>query len=113
MFNIYRSMADYLGNLHLTQEEVTKSIIGVIADIDAYKLPFAKGDTALWDYMSNYTKEMQAKFRDEILSTSLTDFHNFAPYLQKLLDNAIPVALGGAAVSEYGTKENWELIKLL
>ena len=112
-FNIYRSMADYLGNLHLTQAEVTKSIIGVIAGIDAYKLPFAKGDAALWDYMSNYTKEMQAKFRDEIFSTSLADFHNFAPYLQKFLDNSIPVALGGTAVSDYGAKENWELIKLL
>ena len=110
---IYRNAANYIGNLTLTKEELTKSIVGAMGDIDIYNLPSAKGNAALWEYMSGYTKEMRVKNREEVLGTTLADFHNFAPYLQKLIDNAIPAALGGPAVSEYATAQNWEQIKIL
>ncbi len=111
--DIYKNAANYIGNLSLTKEELTKSIVGAVGDIDTYNLPSAKGNAALWEYMSGYTKEMRAKTREEVLATSLSDFHDFAPYLQKLIDNATPVALGGPAVSEYASTHKWETIKLL
>ncbi len=110
---VYSKAAEYLGNLNLTQAELTKSIVGAMGDVDSYRLPSAKGNAALWEYISGYTPEMQAKNREEVLGTTLADFHNFAPYLQKLIDNATPAALGGPAVTEYGQSNNWELIKLL
>jgi len=110
---IYRKSANYIGNLSLTKEELTKSIVGAMGDIDTYNLPSAKGNAALWEYMCSYTKEMREKTREEVLGTSLADFHDFAPYLQKLIDNATPAALGGPAVSEYAKKQGWQLIKIL
>lgn len=110
---VYKQTAEFLGNLKLTQEELTKAIVGAIGDIDTYLLPSAKGSTALWEYMTGYTKEMRQQVRDEVLQTSLADFHNFAPYLQKAMAASVDVALGGAQVQEYAAKANWETIKLL
>lgn len=110
---VYAKSAEYLGNLHLTQEELTRSIVGAIGDIDTYHLPSAKGKTALWEYMSGYTKEMRAKTREEILATKLSDFHDFAPYLQALVDKAVPVALGGPLVAEYAQDKKWNLINMI
>ena len=111
--DVYRNAANYIGNLSLTKEELTKSIVGAMGDIDTYNLPSAKGNAALWEYMSGHTKAMREKTREEVLGTSLADFHAFAPYLQKLIDNGNPAALGGNAVSEYAAAQGWEIIKVL
>lgn len=110
---VYKQTAEYLGNLTLTQEELTKAVVGAMGDIDTYLLPSAKGYAALWEYMTGYTKQMRQQVRDEVLQTSLSDFHNFAPYLQKAMENSVDAALGGPQVQEYAAKANWNMIKLL
>lgn len=110
---VYKQTAEYLGNLTLTQEELTKAVVGAMGDIDTYLLPSAKGYAALWEYMTGYTKQMRQQVRDEVLQTSLSDFHNFAPYLQKAMENSVDAALGGPQVQEYAAKANWNTIKLL
>lgn len=110
---IYKQTAEYLGNLHLSKEELTKAIVGAIGDVDSYLLPSAKGNAALWEYMTGYTKEMRAKVREEVLSTRLEDFHNFAPFLQKAIDTGVASALGGTQVQDYGSSANWNIIKML
>ena len=111
--DVYKATADFLGNLTLSKEELTKAVVGAIGDIDTYLLPSAKGNAALWEYMTGYTKEMRQKVREEVLQTGIADFHAFAPYLQKALDNAVCTALGGADVQEYAQKAGWKSIKLL
>lgn len=111
--NVYKQTAEYLGNLTLTQEELTKAVVGATGDIDTYLLPSAKGYAALWEYMTGYTREMRQQVRDEVLQTKLSDFHNFAPYLQKAMEKSVDAALGGPQVQEYAAKANWNTIKLL
>ncbi len=110
---IYSKAAEYLGNLSLSEQDLAKSVIGAMGDIDTYKLPSAKGSAALWEYLTDYNKEMKAKTREEVLDTKLSDFHDFAPYLQKVIDNSSSVALGGQAVSDYAEKQDWEIIKVI
>lgn len=110
---VYKATADFLGNLTLSREELTKAVVGAIGDIDTYLLPSAKGNAALWEYMTGYTKEMRQKVREEVLQTGIADFHAFAPYLQKALDNAVCTALGGADVQDYAQQAGWKSIKLL
>ncbi len=110
---VYKDTANYLGNLTLSQEELTKAIVGAIGDIDTYLLPSAKGNAALWEYMTGYTKAMREQVRAEVLDTTPADFHDFAPYLQKALDGGVETALGGGQVQEYAAKANWNIIKLL
>ena len=110
---VYKQTAEFLGNLHLTQEELTKAVVGAMGDIDTYLLPSAKGNAALWEYMTGYTKEMRQQVRDEVLQTKLSDFHAFAPYLQKAMETSVDTALGGQQVQDYAAKAHWETIKLL
>lgn len=111
--DIYKKAAEYLGNLTMSSQELTKTVVGTMGDIDAYLLPSAKGNAALVEYMIGYTKEMKAKTREEVLGTKLSDLHDFAPYLQKAIDTAIPSALGGHAVTEYAKVHNWKTVDLL
>lgn len=111
--SVYQNTAEYLGNLVLSKEELTKAIVGAMGDIDTYLLPSAKGNAALWEYMTGYTKAMRQQVREEVLQTSLDDFHNFAPYLQKAIDNAVCVALGGSDVQNHAQKSGWDILKLL
>ena len=110
---VYKDTAQYLGNLTLSREELTKAIVGAVGDIDTYLLPSAKGNAALWEYMTGYTKAMRQQVREEVLQTSLEDFHNFAPYLQKALDAGVCMALGGAAVQNHAQAAGWDILKLL
>lgn len=110
---VYKQTAEFLGNLTLSKEELTKAIIGAVGDIDTYLLPSAKGNAALWEHMTGYTKAMRQQVREEVLQTGLDDFRSFAPYLQKAIDAGVGVALGGSQVQDYAEKENWNIRKLL
>lgn len=110
---IYKNAAKYLGNLELSSAELTKTIVGAFGDLETYLLPGAKGNIALWRYMTGYKDELRQQIRDELLSTTLSQFHDFAFYLQKALDTATSAALGGPAVTDYAKEQGWATIKLI
>ena len=90
----YDATADYLRNLDLPQEEVTKSIIGAIGAIDAYQLPDAKGYTSLVRHLTGSTDEERQRIREEVLSTTADDFKRFADALAAVRDHGDVVVLG-------------------
>ncbi len=110
---VYSNAPEFLSNLHLSERDLTCAIIGTIGDLDGYLLPDAMGATALWRELSGDTKEIRQKIRDEVLSTKLSDFHNFAEPLSKALSNSKCVALGGPAVEEYSRSNSWTIKKLI
>jgi hypothetical protein len=57
----YDATADFLRGLELSDDELTRSIIGAIGAIDAYQLPDAKGYTSLTRYLTNETDERLQK----------------------------------------------------
>ncbi|HMN12465.1 MAG TPA: insulinase family protein [Bellilinea sp.] len=91
----YAEMADYLQNLKLSKEELTKAIIGAIGDADAYQMPDAKGHTAMLWHLLGITREERQQRRDELLGTTLKDFTSLAKPLAKALRNARISVLGG------------------
>ncbi len=110
---VYRGAADYLGNLSLTSQDVTRAIVGAIGDLDAYLLPGARGAAALWRHITGDTTAMRQQIREEILGTRLADFHNFAPYLKRALDCAVPCVLGGPDAERAAAAGGWETTRLL
>ncbi len=110
---VYAKTPDFLGNLHLTERDLSCAIIATIGDIDGYQMPNAKGSTATWEELTGHTKEIRQQLRDEVLSTTLKDFQDFASPLAKALTKANSVALGGNAVEEYAKAHNWKNIKLM
>jgi hypothetical protein len=78
----YDATVDFLRDLEIGKEELTKSIIGTIGDVDSYQLPDAKGYTALMRHLLNVTDEERQERREQILGTTQKDFKNFADALE-------------------------------
>ena len=101
--DVYDATAGYLRGLELSDDELTRSIIGAIGSIDAYQLPDAKGYTSLTRYLTGETDQRLQQFRDEVLGTTTADFHALADVLAAVEDAGDMVVLGSReAVEESG-----------
>jgi len=101
----YDKTVDFLTGLDLSADELKKSIIGTIGNIDAYQLPDAKGWTSMVRYLTNYTDEERQRIREEVLSTKVDDFKGFARVLAELNKAGEVVVLGSADAIEKANKE--------
>ena len=99
----YDGAARFLQELELNDAELTKSIIGTIGDLDAYQLPDAKGFSALRFHLLGYSDEQRQEVRDQVLGSSLENFHHFGQVLERLNQQAAVVVLGSSgAIESYG-----------
>ncbi|MBW7909021.1 MAG: insulinase family protein [Kiritimatiellae bacterium] len=80
--DIYDATADYLTALQLSPDELEKAIIGAIGDLDKYRLPSAQSFTSLNRFLANDTDAFLQRLREEILGTTLKDFHRFGEMLR-------------------------------
>jgi len=110
---VYRATAEYLGNLSLSDADVTRAIVGAVGDMDSYMLPGAKGAAAFSRWLAGETEEERQRIREELLSTRLADFHDFAPYLSAALEKAVPCVLGGRDAEAVADAEGWTKTRLL
>lgn len=92
----YDATADFLRTLDLSDDELTRSIIGAIGSIDAYQLPDAKGFTSMTRYLTNDSDERQQTFRDQLLSTTVEDFRALGEVLTQVNEAGEIVVLGSA-----------------
>jgi hypothetical protein len=108
--------AEFLDSTSFSQDELTRAIIGAIADIDMYMLPDARGYTSLQRYLIRNTDEMRQQMREEILSTTIDHFRAFASVLRKVKDNGIVKVLGyeQAIADVLAGRPGWmEVVKIL
>jgi hypothetical protein len=92
----YDGTVDYLRGLELSQDEVTKAIIGTIGSIDSYQLPDAKGYTSLVRHLTGSTDNDRQRIREEVLGTTGADFKRFADAVEAVRDHGHVVVLGAA-----------------
>ncbi len=106
----YDATAGFLRNLDLSGEELTKSIIGTIGDMDAYQLPDAKGWLAMTRQLVGYNDEMRQQLRDEVLATTPKDFKAFGEALEALAKSGEIVVLGSAEAIEKANQQRAGLL---
>jgi Zn-dependent M16 (insulinase) family peptidase len=70
--------ADFLEGMHISDDELEKTIIGAIGELDAYQLPDARGFTAMVRHLTGQTDAYLQTLREETLATSRKDFAQFA-----------------------------------
>jgi hypothetical protein len=106
---VYDETSRFLRDLDLSQEELTKSIIGTIGKMDAYQLPDAKGYSSMIRYITGDTDEKRQQRREEILSTSPADFKAFAEVLERLNQEGHVVVMGSEEAIEAANakREDW------
>ena len=90
----YDGAAAFLQNLELSDEELTKSIIGTIGEMDSYQLPDAKGYMSMVREMTGVDDEYRQQMRDAVLATSAADFREFGDALSRLNEIGKVVVLG-------------------
>ncbi|KAG0494660.1 hypothetical protein HPP92_005654 [Vanilla planifolia] len=93
---VYDGTTNFLRELELDNDALTKAIIGTIGDVDAYQLPDAKGYSSLLRHLLGITDEERERRREEILSTSLKDFKDFADFLEAVKKKGVVVAVASA-----------------
>jgi presequence protease len=106
--NFDRSV-DFLRTTDLSDNELTKAIIGAIGHLDAYLLPDAKGLVAMLRYLTGDTEEERQRMREEVLSTRAADFKTFAEVLDQFKNEGIVKVLGSqSAIDETSVnKPGW------
>ena len=108
--------ARFLREITMTREELTKSIIGAIGDMDSYMLPDAKGFASMIRYLIGHTDDHRQQIREEILATTEKDFRAMAPALEEVKKNGIVKILGSPTTMEEAVKEKpgWlETVKVI
>ncbi len=113
---VFDETARYLMELKLHEDELTKSIIGTIGDLDQYKLPDAKGYTSMVRHLSGETDGERQKLREEVLSTTARHFTAFAEALDKVKEEGLVKVLGSESAIQGAQAERpgWlEVLKVL
>lgn len=90
----YDATAQFLRELELSDDELTKGIIGAISSIDAYMLPDAKGYTSMLRHLLGISDEYRQRIREQVLSTTAADFRAFAAVLEQVNRQGHVVVLG-------------------
>ncbi|KAA0227716.1 peptidase M16 [candidate division KSB1 bacterium] len=108
----YDLAADFLRNIDLPQEELSKSIIGTIGDLDAYQLPDAKGYTSMVRYLLGDDDDFRQRTRDQILGTTVKDFRAFAEVLASVKEKGLVVVLGSPAAINAVNAERKDWLKV-
>jgi Zn-dependent M16 (insulinase) family peptidase len=107
----YGQTADFLKNLQLDEDELTRALIGAIGGIDTYLLPDAKGYIDMIRYLTGQTDEKRQKLRDELLSTTADDFKAFAEVLS--MEKAVTSVLSASDVVKKSGVPFESLVKVL
>ena len=92
--DVYDRAAAYLASAKISEAELTRSIIGVIGDLDDHMLPDMKGFVSLGRYLAGDTDEALQRWREEALSTRLAAFAEFGEALKAVAEKGRVVVLG-------------------
>ncbi|MFH1350226.1 MAG: insulinase family protein [Pseudomonadota bacterium] len=97
--------AHFLNKLELSDDELTKGIIGAIGDIDSYRLPDSKGFTSMIRHLSGESDEDRQRMREEVLSTTPSDFRAFAQVLEAVKETGLVKVLGSQGSIQEALKD--------
>ncbi len=97
--------AQFLRNSDISDDEVSKAIVGAIGEIDSYMLPDMKGYISMLRDFTGETDEIRQKSREQILATTVKDFRAFAEVLGGVNRDGIVKVLGSQTAIEAALAE--------
>ncbi|KAJ7967441.1 Presequence protease 1 chloroplastic/mitochondrial [Quillaja saponaria] len=110
--DVYDGTGAFLRELEMDDDTLKKAIIGTIGDVDAYQLPDAKGYSSLVRYLLGITDEERQVRREEILSTSVKDFKEFADAVEAVKNKGIVVAVASPDDVDAANKERADFLQV-
>jgi presequence protease len=110
--DIYDRTADFLKGADLGEAELTRNIIGTIGEVDAYRLPDAKGFASMQRHLIGDTDAARQRMREEILATTAADIRNFGDAMAQLAAKGRVVVLGSEQAIEAANAERPGLLSV-
>jgi Zn-dependent M16 (insulinase) family peptidase len=113
---VFDQSADFLRDLRLIEDELNKSIIGAIGEMDKPLLPDAAGHTSMIRYLTRESDEYRQRVREEIMGTRPEHFTAFADILSAFRDKGLVKVLGAPTTIEKSMENNegWlDVMKIL
>lgn len=98
---------NFLDSLKVTEDEMTRYIIGTISKMDYPSTPSQRGSIAYSRYFSNTTIDYMKKERKEVLSTTLEDIKGMRKMVNDILSKDVICVYGNTDK----IKENEDLFK--
>ncbi len=111
-FNAYDEIPEFIASLDLTQDQLTKFIIGSVGHLDPPLTPDRKGSIAMVEYLTGITLEMKQKRRDQLLSTRLEDLKGYAPLFEKIKESGTVCVVGNEDTIRKSSNEFDHLVKI-
>lgn len=109
--DVYDNAAAFLAQ-GIGEQDLVRSIIGVIGTVDSYRLPDAKGFTALAWALTGDTEEDRQARREQILSATEADFADLAEVLKALSTQGSVVVLGSETAIKAANAERGDFLKV-
>jgi Zn-dependent M16 (insulinase) family peptidase len=103
--DVYDRAAEFLRSPAITQDELVKSIIGAIGDLDTYLLPDARGMVSMQRFLNGVTDESRQSMRQEILGTTTADVAAFADALEEVARHGLAAVLGSPQAIKQANEE--------
>ena len=111
--DVYQNAGRYLSGIELDQDEIERAVIGGISTLDDALLPDAKGYRAFIRHLIGLTDDMRQQIRDEVLNTSIDDFHTFGRYLAQATDDNVVVVAGDRSRLEAFSQESGRTLDIV
>ena len=95
--------ADFLSTISLSESELERAILGVVAELDYPVTAKGAGRIALTRHLTGYSTKDAQRLRDEVLGTKVSDIRAFGEQLRNALVD--PRSVGGgntASVVAFG-----------
>lgn len=106
-YDIFKNAYKFVENFECSDRDMTKYIIGTMAQIDAPTTPVAEGISHMARYFMGVTDEQIQSERDKILSTDRDAIRALAPLVKAVTDSGIICAIGGESKIEEN-KDNFK-----
>jgi Zn-dependent M16 (insulinase) family peptidase len=107
----YRATGDFLKNLTLSEDELTRALIGAIGQLDAHQLPDAKGYSDCVRFLLGYSDKDRQRLRDEVLATTQEHFRAFGEMLTSAFEQpAVAVLCSAETAGKSGLETKTKLL---
>ena len=98
--DVFDRTARFLFDMELSDQELTRGIIGAIGAIDAPMLSDAMGYQSMLRYITGVSDKTRQRIRDEILGTAVSDFKAFSEILEQMNQKGVVKVLGSSGAIE-------------
>lgn len=91
----FDATADFLSGREIDAEELQKSVVGAIGEIDTYRLPDAKGYASMLRHLCGLDEDYLQQVREQVMACTPADFTAFADAARSVASGGDVVVLGG------------------